>query len=91
MSRYANKDMQDLIREIVDGGLFSEKSDTYFSWHGCDFCGHAGDIQEYDGYKNLEEAKKGRGNLYDFKLCNGCLNRLYYGEPEVTFPFSSKT
>jgi hypothetical protein len=72
---------QRLIEQVIGSGLFNSSEEEHYSKRGCEYCnGGAGSVMDVKGYRNLEEAKKGEGNLIEFELCGNCLNQLYYGE-----------
>jgi len=76
-------EMQNFIAECISSGLFEAEGEPYFSWDGCDYCnGGGGDITDYKGYRNLEDAQAANREEreYEFKLCGDCLNTLYYGD-----------
>jgi hypothetical protein len=76
-------DIKSIIEDVIGSGLFEAEGEPYFSWDGCDYCnGGGGDITDYKGYRNLEDAQAANREEreYEFKLCGECLNTLYYGD-----------
>lgn len=73
---------QDDIADCVSSGLCEQMGEPYFSWAGCDYCGEAGNVADYKGYRNIEEAQNpNREELeFEFQLCDDCLYKLTYGE-----------
>jgi len=71
-----------LIEDVIGSGLFENEGEPYFSWEGCEYCadGLGATVTDFQGYRNLEDAQAGPDKEYEFRLCNECLNTLYYGE-----------
>ena len=77
-----------LLEQITSNGLFSTLDDEpYFSRQGCAYCyartgKHLGnDVYDCQGYKSLQDAIEGTDNLYDFRLCAGCLCAIHNSDP----------
>ena len=71
------------MEDVIGSGLYEAVGEHYFSWAGCDYCDSEGaDVTDYKGYRNLEDAQapNREEKEYDFKLCDDCHNKLYYGD-----------
>jgi hypothetical protein len=66
----------ELIEQVIGSGIFSFDDEPYFSWRGCEHCADGLGATVYDprGFRSLEDSE-----LYEFRLCGACIDRLYYG------------
>jgi hypothetical protein len=73
---------RELVERCINSGLFDYGDEFYFTWGGCDYCnnGLGNTVTDCKGFMSLEEAQNDKDNYYEFKVCNECLNKLYYGE-----------
>ena len=73
-------------REILAAGLYScAQEEPYFTWQGCDVCAETtgkrlgNNVYDVAGYASLEDARKGKDMLYEFRACDGCIYDAEYG------------